>query len=156
MAHALSDRLLLAQTKLAGLRPLPPALTDREAFIEALILVSAADEEIVSEEMETLTEVLSQIEVFQKLSQEEITDTIGRALKRVMTEDPAARAKAIAKALRHEEVRKLTFRWACAVAISDGDIPEVERAILRLLQHEFGLSDQEVQETLDEATGPRD
>jgi tellurite resistance protein len=156
MAKPLSDRLLLAQTKFAGLRAGPPPISDREAFIEALILVSAADDEIVGEEMETLADVVGRLEAFHDLSEEAISDVISRSLKRVMTEGAEVRSKAIAVALRTEEARKLTFRWACAVALSDGDIPESEHAVLKLLQDAFHLSQAEVEASLDEAVGQRD
>lgn len=156
MARALSDRLLLAQTKLAGLRPAPPAISDREAFIEALIMVSAADDEISGDEMETLTEVVGQLEAFQSLDEQAISDIVSKSLKRVLTEGAEARAREISIALRTDEARKLTFRWACAVALADGELPDAEHAVLKLLQLEFKLSDKDVEQALDELAGPRD
>jgi tellurite resistance protein len=156
MAKPLSDRLLLAQTKFSGLRGGPPPISDREAFIEALILVSAADDEIVGEEMETLASVVGHLEAFHDLSEDAISDVISRSLKRVMTEGAEVRAKAIAVALRTDEARKLTFRWACAVALSDGEVPESEHAALKFLQTAFNLSQADVEASLDEAVGQRD
>jgi tellurite resistance protein len=153
MAKALSDRLLLAQTKFSGLRGGPPPISDREAFIEALILVSSADDEIVGEEMETLAEVVGHLEAFAEMTEEAIADVISRALKRVMTEGHEARAKAISDALRSAEAKKLTFRWACAIALADGDIPDSEHAALQVLQKAFGLTQAEVEAALDEAVG---
>lgn len=156
MGRALSDRLLLAQSKFAGLRAGPPPLTDREAFIEALILVSAADEDIVGEEMETLALVVGRHEAFSDMEEEAVSELVSRALKRVLTEDAHARARAISVALRNDDARRLTFRWACAVALADGEIPEAELRVLKLLQKEFRLSDKEVEKSFSEATGPRD
>src|SRR5262245_2263080 len=110
MAKPLSDRLLQAQSKLAGLRPSSPPISDREAFIEALIMVSAADDEIHGEEMQTLSEVVSQLDAFHNLEEDAISEMITRSLKRVLTEGVEARAKAIAQALRNDEARRLTFR----------------------------------------------
>jgi tellurite resistance protein len=156
MARALSDRLLLAQSKFAGLRPQTPPISDREAFIEALMLVSAADEEVSGEEMETLAGVIGQLEAFSNLEEETIAELISQALKRVMTEGAEARAKAIAVALRNDEARRLTFRWACAMALADGDVPESEQSALKVLQKAFDLSDKDVERSFDEASGPRD
>lgn len=112
--------------------------------VEAMVLVSAADGELQEDEARELVEGMLSDPTFAHLSRDEVRQDVAEAVQALVTEGIERRLGAMARGLALKTHRLKAWALALSVARADTGIGPDEETALSLLQHAFGLSDEDV------------
>jgi tellurite resistance protein len=94
-----------------------------QGFVDAGILMAAADGEITTEEYDQVADVISGF-LDGKVSNRDIRAIINEAVEMLEEQGYDARLEALNVNLVTEELREVAFQVACAVLVADGEYGE--------------------------------
>ena len=94
-----------------------------QGFVDAGILMAAADGEITTEEYDQVADVISGF-LDGKVSNRDIRAIINEAVEMLEEQGYDARLEALNANLVTEELREVAFQVACAVLVADGEYGE--------------------------------
>ncbi len=94
-----------------------------QGFVDAGILMAAADGEITTEEYDQVADVISGF-LDGKVSNRDIRAIINEAIEMLEEQGYDARLEALNANLVTEELREVAFQVACAVLVADGEYGE--------------------------------
>jgi len=94
-----------------------------QGFVDAGILMAAADGEITAEEYDQVADVISGF-LDGKVSNRDIRAIINEAVEMLENQGLDARLEALSTNLVTEELREVAFQVACAVLVADGEYGE--------------------------------
>jgi uncharacterized tellurite resistance protein B-like protein len=124
----------------------------RRFVIEAMLAAMEADGEVTDEEMASFQKHLEDHELFHDLSGEETSRFIDMGADAIREAGSGAkRAEAIARGLPSRSHRLAAYTLACAVCVSDADLPESEIRYLEALQRALQIEDDEAREVFESA-----
>ncbi|MBN1287189.1 MAG: tellurite resistance TerB family protein [Anaerolineae bacterium] len=116
-------------------------LAEEQAYIEVVTMMIHADKVIEVGELVDLQNKLNSQFSLSRLSEEELTHLLHRAVADLDQEGADARIAAIAKVLTAPEQRTEAIRMALEICSADGKITASERAVLEKMRRAFELSE---------------
>ena len=123
------------------------------SFIETMMLMAAADGVIDPAEIDKFGHELAHQRDFNQISPQQVSSHLSQALEKLAAEGVEARLKSIASSLPREEQRQTAFKLALEMCLADGHADVHERALLKLLQEHFELSDDQVGRAVEKILG---
>ena len=117
----------------------PLKLNVAEAFTAVLTTAMAADGYATDEELRTMRDDLSSMQLFKSLDEEARLHMLERILKLLQSPGPEA-LLAAAQGVLPEALRETAFAMAADMVTSDGSLAEEEQAYLEQLQGTLQIS----------------
>lgn len=124
-------------------------------YIEVMMLMTAADGQLDTEELEHFGHQLAYHEEFEQITPDQVGVFMERSLKHLAEEGVENRLGAVAQAMPDPEQRLTAFRLALEICLSDGSADDHERVLLKLLQEKFELGEGEVEAMIQHILGKR-
>jgi tellurite resistance protein len=114
-------------------------ISHQEALIYAMVLVSAADREMPDAELESMSDMVAHLPVFQDFKIRRIGKA-GAACARLLADENGLdkALKLIRKALP-KKLRETAYALACDVAAADGKVSEDEGQMLQLIRDRLDI-----------------
>ena len=152
-----SDAQQVQQAVLEGRTPELLAMGARreqpeQLYIEVLLLMAAADGVMEASEMDRFGHQLAERSEFASMTPELASKFLDFALRNLEQEGVEARVQAIADGLSQGPQRLSAFRMALEMSLADGGTDSNERALLKMLQSSFALSDEQVRGVIAQVT----
>lgn len=113
----------------------------QEAFLAIALATSAADGNIVEEEVKGIFAYLLQMKMFDGLTERQLSDMF-KKLVTVLQNEGVGGLVAIAKSSLPAELRETAFACAVDIALADGVVEDSEKALLDELQQVLEVSDE--------------
>jgi len=113
----------------------------QEAFLAIALATSAADGQIVEEEVRGIFAYLLQMKMFDNYTERQMSDMF-KKLVTVLQNEGIGGLVAIAKSSLPAELRETAFSCAVDIALADGVVEDGERAMLEELQQVLEVSDE--------------
>lgn len=124
------------------------AVLPHRALIECMLMMGAADGVIRGGEIERLATTVCEHPVFAGFSHEDATREISAGAERLVAEGLEARLQALTKGLPTYPLRLLAFAFSAGVSLADGEFAREELSLLKRIQSELGLRDDDVAEVI--------
>jgi tellurite resistance protein len=105
--------------------------TAQEALVSAMVLMSAADQQMSDAELAMMSRLVQELPVFSDFSAHGIEQVTESCLMLLAQSDGLDRACALMREALPQRLRETAYLLACEVAAADGDATQEE---LRLLQ----------------------
>lgn len=115
-----------------------------QLYAETMVLVSAADGQVKTEEVNAILENLAGDPVFKEASLEAASKYVKEAIINLTAEGLPQRLTVLANGLSTHSQRTRAFRLAVRIAYANSKPSPAELRVLDLLQATFGLADDEV------------
>lgn len=135
--------------KLMGNRG-PQENSEQRAYIEAMIMMIAADGVIEDDEIHDFMKNVYSKPKLSKLSENEVMSLLRRSINAIQTEGVDARIKAIGQMLPMMEQKIEAVRLSLSICASDGDVAPEELDILKKMQTQYDISESQMEKLLEE------
>jgi uncharacterized tellurite resistance protein B-like protein len=124
--------------------------SDARGYVEAMIMMIAADGVIEEEEIDDFMRNVYQSRRLAAVPHAEMMSMIKRSLHAISTEGVDRRIAAVGQMLPSVDQKLEAVRMCVSICASDGDVAPDELEILKKMQREFDLSDQQIETVLQE------
>ncbi|OQW92310.1 MAG: hypothetical protein BWK79_14915 [Beggiatoa sp. IS2] len=114
--------------------------TKQEAFLAVALAMSAADGEVVEDEVKGIFAYLLQMRMFDGYSQNQLS-AVFKKLVKILSNEGVGGLVAVAKSSLPESLRESAFACAVDIALADGKIEDSERALLDELRGVLEVSE---------------
>jgi uncharacterized tellurite resistance protein B-like protein len=128
-----------------------PTPQELRLFLEAMIIMMAADGQIDDQEMAQFMAQVQTRDELRGLASDEVERHMRAASLAIKKEGVQARLQAIARGLPHPDQRMVAVSMALSIALGDRELARGEKQVLRLMQETFGLEDRQLDEAIDDA-----
>jgi len=122
-----------------------PASTDsfneQEAFLAVALASSAADGEIVEDEVRSIFAYLLQMKVFRQVKEKQLSEMFKKLIK-VLEKEGVSGLIAIAKSSLPSQLRESAFACAVDITLADGVLADKEKILLEELQKVLEVPDE--------------
>ncbi|HEX6979306.1 MAG TPA: tellurite resistance TerB family protein [Alphaproteobacteria bacterium] len=116
-----------------------PPVSPHAALIYTMILVSAVDGNMPSDEMRRIGQIVQWWPVFRAYDPEQLIETAQECAVMLQTDGGLDRVLAIIGSSIPSHLRETAYLVACDVAAVDGRVPFVESRMLARIRHVLGL-----------------
>ena len=114
-------------------------ITSHEALIYAMVLVSAADQEMPDRELESMGDMVAHLPVFRDFDRNNLTK-VGAAFTQLLSEeDGLDKTMAEIKAALPRKLHETAYALACDVAAADGKVGPEEARVLELIRYHLDI-----------------
>ncbi len=128
-------------------------ITLEQAYMEVMLLMAAADGHLDAEEMEHFGHQLAHHQEFEQITPEQVGIFLEISLEKLENQNIEERIQELSAQLTDIAQKRTAFRLAVEICMSDGSADPRERALLHLLQESLGLTNEEVEQALQQTVG---
>ena len=116
-----------------------PAINHHAALIYAMVLVSAADNEMTDAEMRAMGETINFLPVFADYDDTLLTDTVAGCADILDEDDGLETIFQLVKEALPSKLRETAYALACDVVAADGEAHQEELRMLEMIRHELKI-----------------
>lgn len=127
------------------------ALSSAEAVAAIVFVATFADGEVADEEIEVFNDILSNLEIYDNYSDEELQAMVDKFTDIYETDGIEVLFKLAVESISEDWV-ETAFEAAIEVVLVDGSIPEAEEDFISNLQKALGIEDKVAQEIIADLT----
>jgi len=117
------------------------SFNEQEAFLAVALASSAADGEIVEDEIRGIFSYLLQMKVFRQVKEKQLSEMFKKLVK-VLEKEGVSGLVAIAKSSLPPPLRESAFACAVDITLADGVLADKEKALLEELQRVLEVPDE--------------
>tara|TARA_E500000318_G_scaffold35630_1_gene34762 strand:+ start:2853 stop:3257 length:405 start_codon:yes stop_codon:yes gene_type:complete len=114
-------------------------ITTHSALIYAMVLSAAADGSVGDEELETISEIINVLPIFQDFEIGNFGEIAGSCIDMLSETDGLDAAVDQIKRTLPEKLRATAYALACDVVAADGTATQEELRFLEILRHEIDV-----------------
>jgi tellurite resistance protein len=114
-------------------------ITSHEALIYAMVLVSAADQEMPDRELESMGDMVAHLPVFRDFDRNNLTKVGAACAQLLSEEDGLDKTMAEITAALPRKLHETAYALACDVAAADGKVGPEEARVLELIRYHLDI-----------------
>jgi len=114
-------------------------ISQHEALLYTMVLVSAADNRMTDQELSAIGDIVDHLPLFQGFDWDRMGGIANDCVSMLQGDDGLDKAIALIKSSLEGRLRESAYALACEVAAADGEIVEEEMRLLEMLRPELAI-----------------
>ncbi len=110
-------------------------ISHHAALVYAMVLVSAADQEMSDAELRAIGEIVGFLPVFRDYDPQLLPKTAAACAEMLDLDDGLERAFDLIKSALPTRLRETAYALACDVAVADGEMNQEKLRVLEMIRH---------------------
>ncbi|MBL6934038.1 MAG: tellurite resistance TerB family protein [Alphaproteobacteria bacterium] len=110
-----------------------------DALIYTMVMVSAVDQDMNDEELQTIGDMIKHLPIFNDYDQNRLTETANACAALLEKEDGLDQILDLILASLPEKLRETAYALACDVAAADSHVSQEELRLLEMIRHHLDI-----------------